>query len=179
MTTQIVIVAEPEASECGSYDSVFTGPVSCGTTHAVPFSLWVSSLGGGGCVHTRGSFPSRLTYLLRLQAPDPCMRPEEPESGGEALEFAFRDTAKWWPRAGMSEGRLLSSLPRMPSFQPQLSVSLLSFHTAIFWYYFRRSSSVGFSAQNEQCSPCSSYLSISCLLKPPASLCYTCLLLPF
>lgn len=45
-------------------------------------------------MHTRGSFPSRLTYLLRLQAPDPCMRPEEPESGGEALEFAFRDTAK-------------------------------------------------------------------------------------
>lgn len=39
MTTQMVIVAEPEASECGSYDSVFTGSVSCGTTLAVPFSL--------------------------------------------------------------------------------------------------------------------------------------------
>lgn len=126
VTTQMVIVAEPEASECGSYDPVFTGPASCGTTLAVPFSIWVSSLGGGGCVHTRGSFPSRPTYLLRLQAPDPCMRPEEPESGGEALEFAFRDAAKWWRRAGMSEGQLLSSLPRMPSFQPQLSVSLFS-----------------------------------------------------
>lgn len=87
------------------------------------FLLWVCV-----CVHTRGRFPSRPTYLLRVQAPDPCMRPEEPESIGEALEFAFWDAAKWWPWAGMSEGQLLSSLPRTPSFQPQLSVSVFLPH---------------------------------------------------
>lgn len=70
--------------------------------------------------HTWGRFPSRPTCLLRVQAPDPCTRPEEPESGGEALEFAFWDATEWWPRAGMSEGQLLCSLPRMPSLQPQI-----------------------------------------------------------
>lgn len=46
----------------------------------------------------------------------------------------------------MSEGQLLCFLPRMPSFQPQLSVSLFSFPMAMFWYYLRCSSPVGFSA---------------------------------
>ena len=31
----------------------------------------------------------QVDYLLSVQAPDPCMRPEEPESGGETLEFAL------------------------------------------------------------------------------------------